>query len=105
MLLTGRTVGAERAYQCGLVNEVCEDGAALEAGARRLAREMLALSPKGLQLTKEQLNSVAEGGSLRAALVAENSHQIFLVNDPKASKEAQEWLNTMLQAKKPRAKL
>ncbi len=31
---------------------------------------------QGLQLTKEQLNSVADGGSLRTALVAENSHQV-----------------------------
>ena len=34
------------------------------------------VSLQGLQLTKEQLNSVADGGSLKTALTAENSHQV-----------------------------
>lgn len=169
LLLTGRQLGAERAYQVerggrctcgvgrdagmrgrslhgrqwhrlrphafftlprpqvGLVNELVEEPADLEAAARKLAAEMLACSRLGLQarggrqcgacchcarcgrrrrhrmpaaalpcpcsfvpspmpplsclqLTKEQLCSVADGGSLRAALTAENSHQMLLAS-------------------------
>ncbi len=40
----------------------------------------------GLVLTKQQLNAIADGTSLSAALTAENSHQIFLVNQPHAAK-------------------
>jgi hypothetical protein len=49
-----------------------------------------------LQLTKEQLNSVADGGSLRAALVAENSHQMLLVNNAEASQAAQAWMRSLI---------
>ena len=96
-LLTGRPISAQRAYQVGLVNELVESPALLEPAARELAADMLQCSPRGLQLTKEQMNSVAEGGSLRAAMVAENSHQMLLVNDPATSAVAQAWLDSMLR--------
>ena len=51
---------------------------------------------RALQLTKEQLNAVTEGGSLRAALTAENSHQMLLVNDPTASAVAQAWMKSLV---------
>lgn len=98
-ILTGRPISAERAFQVGLVNELAQNNEDLETKARDLAIEMLACSPIGLQLSKEQLNSVAEGGSLRAALVAENSHQMLLVNDPETGKIAQAWLNKMVAGK------
>lgn len=50
MLLTGRQLSAERAYQLGLVNELVEEPAELEAAARKLAGEMLACSRLGLQV-------------------------------------------------------
>ncbi|KAI3428467.1 hypothetical protein D9Q98_007292 [Chlorella vulgaris] len=96
MLLTGRQLAAERAYQLGLVNELVEEPAGLAAAAGKLAQEMLACSRLGLQLTKEQLNSVADGGSLRAALVAENSHQMLLVNNAEASQAAQAWMRSLI---------
>ncbi|KAL4858933.1 putative enoyl-CoA hydratase [Chlorella vulgaris] len=101
MLLTGRQLAAERAYQArhgrlGLVNELVEEPAGLAAAAGKLAQEMLACSRLGLQLTKEQLNSVADGGSLRAALVAENSHQMLLVNNAEASQAAQAWMRSLI---------
>jgi enoyl-CoA hydratase/carnithine racemase len=56
--------------QVGLVNEVVDDDdAALGDAARALAQEMLRCGVKGLQLTKEQLNAVADGGSLTTAMV------------------------------------
>ncbi|GAB4814421.1 hypothetical protein N2152v2_001467 [Parachlorella kessleri] len=134
LLLTGRPIAAERAYQVGLVNELVPDNAtALEEAARKLAQEMLQCTAKGLQLTKEQLNSlvmpsfalllpslyllqglqltkeqlnsVADGGSLRTALVAENSHQILLVNDPVAKQIAQRWMRTLIDKSKARSKI
>jgi enoyl-CoA hydratase/carnithine racemase len=50
MLLTGRQLSAERAYQLGLVNELVEEPAELEAAARKVAGEMLACSRLGLQV-------------------------------------------------------
>ena len=51
-----------------------------------LAADMLACSAMGLVLSKQQLNAVADGMSLSAALTAENSHQMLLVNNPEAAK-------------------
>ena len=97
-LMTGRALGAERAYQLGLVNELAQTTAELDEKTEKMAADMLACSSKGLQLTKEQLNATAEsgGGSLRAALTAENSHQMLLVNDPVAAEAAQKWLNVLM---------
>lgn len=97
LLLTGRQMGAERAHQLGLVNELVEEAGQLEAAARKLAAEMLACSRLGLQLTKEQLNAVADGGSLRTALAAENSHQMLLVNDKETSAAAQAWMRSLIR--------
>ena len=38
---------------------------------------------------------MSDGGSLRAALAAENSHQMLLVNDKEASGAAQAWLRSL----------
>jgi enoyl-CoA hydratase/carnithine racemase len=99
-ILTGRPISAERAFQVGLVNELARNIEELENKAHALAIEMLACSPVGLQLSKEQLNSVTEGGSLRAAIVAENSHQMLLVNDRETGKIAQAWVDKMVAGKK-----
>lgn len=98
-ILTGRSISAERAFQVGLVNELAQDIQELDTKARSYAMDMLACSRVGLQLSKEQLNSVAEGGSLRSALVAENSHQMLLVNDPVTAKIAQAWVEKMVGGK------
>ena len=58
-LLTGRSISAQRAYQLGLVNELADGVAELDNLARSMAKDMLACSLKGLQLTKEQLNATA----------------------------------------------
>lgn len=58
LLLTGRIISAEEAYRMGLVNEVIEP-AYLQAGARRLAEELLENSPASLRATKALLRSYA----------------------------------------------
>jgi enoyl-CoA hydratase/carnithine racemase len=112
MLLTGRTISAERAYQVGLVNTLVSDeeeeedgggrgggGGALIRAGLDYCREMVKLSPQGLMLTKEQINSTADGGSLKTAMVGENSHQMFLVNEPEATKQAEKWASRLLKSK------
>lgn len=54
MILTGRQVKAEEGQRLGFVNEVVEDGQALEA-ARRWANMMLECSPMSLRASKQVL--------------------------------------------------
>ena len=66
LAFTGKDIGAERARQIGLVNEVYPDAAAVLAGARALAAEIAANSPLAVQGTKAILaandgRTVAEG--------------------------------------------
>jgi enoyl-CoA hydratase len=56
MAYTGKRLPADRALQCGLVNEVYDDKDTLLAGARALAEEIAANSPLAVQGTKEVLN-------------------------------------------------
>lgn len=103
MLLTGRTISAERAYHVGLVNRLVDEedggGCALIKVGLEYCRDMVKLSPQGLVLTKEQLNSTADGGSLKTAMVGENSHQLFLVNEPETAKQAERWASRLLKSK------
>jgi len=66
MGLTGRFIPADRALDCGLVNEVHADKNALLAGARAMAAEIAANSPLAVQGVKAVLDysdehSTAEG--------------------------------------------
>lgn len=51
MILTGRHVRADEAYQLGFVNEIVPAGQALQ-GARRWAEQMLACSPMSVRASK-----------------------------------------------------
>jgi enoyl-CoA hydratase len=55
MVFRARLIEAEEALAIGLINELLEDGAALAARARALAREVASLAPLTLQATKEAL--------------------------------------------------
>lgn len=117
-LLTGRPITAQRAFQIGMVNEIVQDStigssaamnhtdttsythtvmSLLRKSAQAMAFDMLKCSPVGLQLTKEQLNAVSDNMSLRAAMTAENSHQLLLVRDEVSSKIATQWLDKMVK--------
>jgi enoyl-CoA hydratase len=76
LALTGRFIDAERALRTGLVSEVVPEEARADA-ARRLADDMLALSPLGLALTKEGLELAMGATSLEAALALEDRGQIL----------------------------
>jgi enoyl-CoA hydratase/carnithine racemase len=76
LMLTGRFIDADRALRTGLVSEVVAE-AALSEAARRLATDMLRLSPLGLALTKEGLGLAMGATSLEAALALEDRGQIL----------------------------
>ena len=87
MMLTGRSVGADEASNCGLVSSVAHDvvGAALDC-----ARLIRANSPFGVWMTKEVSWSNLEVGSLHAAIDLENRTQILatMTNDMRESVNA-----------------
>ena len=56
LLITGRTLTAERAYGLGVVNEVTEPGAAL-AGALTMAREVCEAAPVSVRETLRALDA------------------------------------------------
>jgi enoyl-CoA hydratase len=57
LALTGRDIGAERAREIGLVNDVLADAGSLAAAAADLAREIAACSPLAVQGTKHVLRA------------------------------------------------
>ncbi|OXE36105.1 MAG: enoyl-CoA hydratase [Phenylobacterium zucineum] len=79
-MLTGRFMGAERAYQLGLISRIVEPEA-LESEARAFAADMLYATPLGLRLTKEALNHAIDANGLEAAIAMEDRNQILCVQD------------------------
>ena len=76
LMMTGRFVNAERALNLGLVAEIVgmEN---LEGSGRKMANDMLNMSPMGLRLTKEGLRMASDAGSLETAVALEDRGQIL----------------------------
>jgi enoyl-CoA hydratase/carnithine racemase len=70
MILTGEQIDAETAQRIGLVEEVVEKGAAVEA-ALRMASRVNKLSPQAVAASKSLIHLAREGVPLRAALALE----------------------------------
>lgn len=79
LMLTGRFIGGERALQTNLVSELYETREAMEAGARRLAAEMLAGDDNGLRLTKECISASVDAPSFESAVALEDRQQVLMV--------------------------
>lgn len=97
MLLTGRTISAERSYELGLVNELAEPGAAL-AGALDIANAIAANGPLAVRLTMEMVRDSAfldetSAWSLSRKLVARNFESEDAKEGPRAfaEKRAPQW--------------
>ena len=69
LILTGRTITAQRALELGIVNAVAPNGESLQA-ARSLAAMILANSPSAVRASKQVLNKIEEIEALKAALDA-----------------------------------
>src|SRR3989440_3887445 len=75
LMLTGRRVGAQEALAIGLAADVVQEG--LLQRAQRAAREIAALAPWGVRLTKQGMWTALEIPSERAALEYEDRQQIM----------------------------
>lgn len=78
LMMGGRFADADKALRIGLVSEIVSPDQ-LDATGRRLAEEMVAMSPMGLRLTKEGLNASQDAGSLEAALAMEDRAQLLCI--------------------------
>lgn len=74
LMYTGRFIDAQRALRVGLVNDVVPEEELAET-ARELVKEMLAMSPVGLRLTKDGLAMAQEASSLSAVISLEDRGQ------------------------------
>lgn len=94
LLLTGRPIGAQRAYEVGLVNEVVPDGTALDR-AVDLAQQIAANGPLAVRMAKR---IVVEAMALEPAfrLEAELAAPVF------KSEDAQEGPRAFMERRRPR---
>jgi enoyl-CoA hydratase len=75
-MLTGRRVGADEALRIGLVADVV-DGPALLDRSLEAAKQIAALAPWGIQLTKRGIWTALEIPSEQAAVEFEDRQQIM----------------------------
>src|SRR5262245_6290317 len=97
LVLTGRFIGAERALAVGLVSELVEDAAALDAAAEPYVDAMLTASPVGLRLSKECLNMAVDAGSIEAVIAMEDRNQVLCSR----SEDFGEGIRAFLEKRKP----
>jgi enoyl-CoA hydratase/carnithine racemase len=97
LILTGRFIGAERALAVGLVSELVEDAAALDAAAEPYVDAMMTASPVGLRLSKECLNMAVDAGSIEAVIAMEDRNQVLCSR----SEDFGEGIRAFLEKRKP----
>ena len=97
LLLTGRTVNAERALQLGLLNEVV-DADELEQRARTWAHEIAANAPLAVQATKE---AVLRGLSAPNGLAGAYEVEARIGRRLLATQDVSEGLNAFLEKRPP----
>ena len=74
--MTGRFIGAEEAERRGIINQIVEPDALLDA-ALDLAGEITRNSPFAVRMTKQVLRANVNAPSLGAAVELENRTQIL----------------------------
>jgi methylglutaconyl-CoA hydratase len=97
LFATARPFDAVYAQRIGLVTEVAPDTAALEAAARRIAREILACAPGAVEASKRLVDEVA-GRPIDADLMELTAHRIASV---RVGAEGQEGVRAFLERRKP----
>jgi methylglutaconyl-CoA hydratase len=96
LFATGAIFDAEAARRYGLVDEVVEDAAALDAARDALAAEVMACAPGAVGESKRLVDHVA-GRAIDHGLMTETAHWIARV---RVGPEAQEGLAAFLAGKK-----
>jgi methylglutaconyl-CoA hydratase len=97
LFATGAPFDAEAARHFGLVDEVVDDAAALEAARDALAAEVMACAPGAVGESKRLVDHVA-GRAIDHGLMTETAHWIARV---RVGPEAQEGVAAFLDHKKP----
>ena len=95
MVLTGDAIAAERAHSLGLVNHLCDDGAALET-ALALAERICANSPVAVRESLQVINhSIDMSDALAWQLSSEAAHRV------RASEDSREGVAAFLAKRSP----
>ncbi len=95
IVLTGKPISAERAYEIGLVNRLCQPGAAL-ACAIELALEVLEGAPLSVAAARETVMLATEMGRAAALDAGYTTHEIAY-----NSEDAQEGPRAFAEKRKP----
>ncbi len=77
LMMTGRFLQADRAYQLGVASEI-HPREKLDAAGEAMATDMLRLPPLGSRLTKEGANIARDAASLEAVVAMEDRQQILM---------------------------
>jgi enoyl-CoA hydratase len=96
LLLTGATIGAQRAHQVGLVNRVTPPGGAIEA-ALRLAEQIVQSSPTSVRATLAALQEQVDEADARGWRATEAA-----LARVSASADAREGIDAFLAKRPPR---
>lgn len=97
LMLTGRIFDAQEAYRIGLVTDVVEPDALLDAAYAK-ADEIMRNTPFGVALTKEGMWSALEIPGMQAAIDLENRQQIMA----SATADHTEAMKAFLEKRPPR---
>jgi len=95
IVLTGKPISAQRAYEIGLVNRVTEPGALMDA-AIELARDILAGAPLSVKAAREMVMLTTEMGRGAALQAARAAHELAYNSD-----DAQEGPRAFAEKRKP----
>jgi enoyl-CoA hydratase len=80
IILTGKPITAQRAYEIGLVNRLAEPGEALDA-ALELAREVLDGAPLSVKAGRETVMLATEMGRAAALQAARAAHELTYTSE------------------------
>lgn len=97
LMLTGRVFDAEEAYRIGLVIDLVDDGAVLDAALAK-AQQVMLNTPFGVALTKEGMWSALEIPGMQAAIDMENRQQIMA----SATADHREAMSAFLEKRPPK---
>jgi enoyl-CoA hydratase len=96
LMLTGRVFDAEEAYRIGLVVDLVDDHALLDAALTK-AHEIMRNSPFGVALTKEAMWGALEIPGMQNAIDLENRQQIMA----SATADHREAMSAFLERRPP----
>jgi methylglutaconyl-CoA hydratase len=97
LFASARSFDAAYAREIGLITDVVADGAALQAAARRIAREIMACAPQAVEASKQLVDDVA-GRVIDHAMLELTAHRIAAA---RVGDEGQEGVRAFLERRRP----